>query len=218
MTGDANPQPRRIGFGDYRGVALDVAVWDAVGADVDLSCACMFTHEIGPGLTGGLAHLDAALSGALLGLRGEGMFHGDLLETLMLAPGSRIQGRALLIVGLGDPDAWKAPMMSRVTHHIVAAANSHGAATAGIAPSLLDSGISAALARGGSEAMLDGMITGIDAAYHLAEIGLAPSPSLTAWTFGAGPTHAEEAADYFRRRLATVKAASTSVPVIDQDR
>jgi len=208
MTGDANQAGRRIGFGNYRGVALDVAVWDAVGAEVDLSCACMFTREIGPGPTGGLEHLDQALSGALLGLRRDGIFRGDFLETLMLAPASRIRGGALLIVGLGDPDAWKAPMMSRVTRYIVAATNSRGLASAGIAPSLLDSGLPAARTGGGSVAMLDGVVTAIDAAHHLAEIGLAPPPSLTAWTFGAGSAHAEEAADGFRNRLSGLAAAS----------
>jgi hypothetical protein len=207
MTGNANQAARRIGFGDYRGVALDVAVWDAVGADVDLSCACMFTRENGPGPTGGLEHLDRALSGALLDLRRDGVFRGEPMETLLLAPASRVRGRALLIVGLGDPDAWDAPLMSRVTRYIVAQTNSRGLATAGIAPSLLDSGISAALAASGSAAMIDGVIAGIDAGYHLAEIGLAPPPSLTAWTFGAGPTHAEEAANYFKNRLSDLAVA-----------
>lgn len=207
MTGNANQSAHRISFGNYLGVALEVAVWDAVGADVDLSCACMFTRENGPGPTGGLEHLDRALSGELLGLRRDGIFRGDPMETLRLAPASRIRARALLIVGLGDPDAWDASMMFRVTRSIVAETNSRGLATAGIAPSLLDSGMSAALAGSGSEAMIDGVIAGIDAGYHLAEIGLAPPPSLTAWTFGAGPAHAEEAASYFKSRLAERAAA-----------
>ena len=201
---------RRIGFAKYRGVAFDVAVWDAVGADVDLSCACMFTRENGPGPTGGLEHLDQALSGALLALRRDGIFRGEPMETLMLAPASRISGRSLLIVGLGDPDVWDARLMSRVTRYIVAETNRRGMATAGIAPSLLDSGLSAALAGSGSgsEAMIDGVMADIDAGYHLAEIGLAPPPSLTAWTFGAGPTHAEDAAAHFKNRVSALAGAS----------
>jgi len=210
MTGGASPSGRRIGFGTYRGVTLEVAVWDAVGADVDLSCACMFTHEIGLGPTGGLADLDGALSGALLALRRDGIFRGELMDTLMLIPpASRIRGRALLIVGLGDPNAWDALVMSRVTRYIVAAANNRGAASTGIAPGLLDSGLSAALTHGGSEMMLDGVVAGIDAAYHLADIGLAPPPSLTTWTFGAGPAHAEDVAEHLCRSLPNVTAAAS---------
>jgi len=207
MTGNVTPAARRIGFGKYRGVALDVGVWDAVGADVDLSCACMFTHEIGPGPTGGLEHLDGALSGALLKLRRDGIFRGDSMETLMLTPGSLIQGQALLIVGLGDPEAWNASMMYRVKRYMIAEANSRGVTSAGIAPSLLESGMPAGLAGSGSEAMFDGVVTGIDAAYHLAEMGLASPPSLAAWTFGAGAEHADEAAEYFRHCLSSVTVA-----------
>jgi hypothetical protein len=130
------------------------------------------------------------------------------METLMLAPASRISGRSLLIVGLGDPDVWDARLMSRVTRYIVAETNRRGMATAGIAPSLLDSGLSAALAGSGSEAMIDGVMAGIDAGYHLAEIGLAPPPSLTAWTFGAGPAHAEDAAARFKNRVSALAGAS----------
>jgi hypothetical protein len=210
MTGGASPSVPRIGFGTYRGVTLDVAVWDAVGADVDLSCACMFTHEIGPGPSGGLADLDGALSGALLALRRDGIFRGELMDTLTLTPASRIRGRSLLIVGLGDPDAWDPRVMARATRYLVAAANDRGVATAAIAPGMLDSGLPAASTQGGSEAMLNGVITGIDASHHLADIGLAPPPSLTAWTFGAGPAHAEEVAENLRRSLRNWPAGSSN--------
>ena len=203
MTGGAPLGGRRIGFGTYRRVALDVAVWDAVGADVDLSCACMFTREIGRGPTGGLEHLDGVLAGALLSLRRDGIFRGELMDSLMLRPGSKIRGRGLLMVGLGDPDAWTPAVMSRVTRYMVAEGNNRGIASAGIAPGLLDSGLAAKLAQDASEAMFEGVTAGVDASYRLAEIGLAPPPSLKSWTFGAGAAHAEEAAEYFRRRLSS---------------
>jgi hypothetical protein len=65
-------------IGSYRGVSVDVAGWDSTAATVDLSCACMFTHEAhGATLGGGLAHLDQALEGTLTTMRKDGLFRGS---------------------------------------------------------------------------------------------------------------------------------------------
>lgn len=54
--------PRQI-IGSWRDVSFEVAAWDGVGAQVDLSCGCMFTHEAtADGPTGGLHHLDGAVA------------------------------------------------------------------------------------------------------------------------------------------------------------
>ena len=72
-------------IGRYRGVMLEVGMVDAVRAEVDLSVACLFTHQIdGQALVGGLANLDQALGGKLTQLRAEGAFRGLPLQTLLI--------------------------------------------------------------------------------------------------------------------------------------
>ena len=197
-----DPPARRLGFGSYRGVALDVAVWDAVGADVDISFAGMFTRELGRSISGGLLHLDAALGGALLALRAEGVFRGDELETILLTtPPPPIRGRALMVIGLGDPEAWRAELMARATSCALSEAVRLGAKSASFAPGLLDSGPEPATTPNGAEAMLRGVVRAIDAQHRLCEAGLVRPPMLRQWTFGAGASHADGAVEQFRAAL-----------------
>ena len=66
-----------VDIGRYRGVMLAVGMVDAVRAEVDLSVACLFTHQIDEQpLAGGLANLDQALGCKLTQLRAEGTFRG----------------------------------------------------------------------------------------------------------------------------------------------
>ncbi len=204
MTPQSDQPPRRFAIGSYRGIALDVAAWDAVGADVDLSCACMFAHEVGPSISGGLLHLDTALSGALLRLRAEGVFRGDEMETMLLSTlPTTIRGRALMIIGLGDPKAWRSDLMENATRYAVNEAMRQGTSSAGFAPGLLDSGLQPTVTSKAGDAMLRGVIRAIDTHHRLFERGLAALPTLRRWTFGAGASHAEAASEQFRRALAS---------------
>src|SRR5277367_5736922 len=77
--------PARLSIGEWRGLTIDTVAWDAVGADVDMSFACMFTHEMdGAAMFGGLLHLDQSLDGALSRLRAAGDFRAEPMETLLL--------------------------------------------------------------------------------------------------------------------------------------
>ena len=98
----------RNAVGTYRGVVIELVTVDATGADVDLSCACMFTHEINQQpLAGGLRNLDAALGGQLSQLRRDGGFTALPLETLLIdQPPATAQSPAILVIGMGAPEAW----------------------------------------------------------------------------------------------------------------
>jgi Cytosol aminopeptidase family, N-terminal domain len=210
VTGPAAPPARQIGIGAYRGVTLNVAVWDAVGAEVELSCAGMFAREAGPALVGGLLHLDTAIGGALLRLRNDGAFRGDEMETLLLSLLPRpIRAKSLLVIGLGDPATWRPHIMERATRCAVSEAMRLGFSSAGIAPGLLDSGLGPAFIAGGGDAMLAGVVGAIDAAHRLMDAGLAASLSLTQWTFGAGASHAETVADQFRDSLMSLRSKAS---------
>ena len=207
MSPNARTTPKRFRFGTYREVVLEVPVWDAAGAEVDLSCACMFAHEVGPGPTGGLRHLDQVVGGALLRLRAEAIFRGEVSETLLLSRVPAIPAKALMMIGLGEPEAFHAQLMNRAARCAISAANARGAASAGIAPGLLDSGLPAEITQEASGMMLSGVIEAIDAAHRLAEFGFAPLPTLKSWSFGAGATHAEGLAADFCAQLAAITNA-----------
>ena len=98
----------RSDIGQYRGVRLELVTVDATGAQVDLSCACMFTHEVDhQPMAGGLAHLDAALGGQLAQARRDGAFRAQPLETLLITPpAGAVQAPAILVIGMGHPEDW----------------------------------------------------------------------------------------------------------------
>ena len=74
----------RLPIGTFDGVEFDVVAWGPAHADVDISVACMFEHELGAGMTGGLLALDDALGGQLARLRAAGAFRAQAMETLLV--------------------------------------------------------------------------------------------------------------------------------------
>ncbi|HEX8478003.1 MAG TPA: hypothetical protein VF663_06695, partial [Telluria sp.] len=91
--------PARLPVGTRDGVDFDVVAWGPAHAAVDISVACMFTHEMGnAGMAGGLLALDQALGGALARLRLQGAFRAEPLETLLVTtPPNGIAARAVLV-------------------------------------------------------------------------------------------------------------------------
>jgi hypothetical protein len=190
--------------GRWRDVAIDVAGWDGAGAAVDLSCACMFMHEMpGKPMAGGLLHLDQALGGTLRGLRTEQVFRGTIAETLLLSsPPATVAGRALLIIGLGEPEHWQPEVTATAVSIAARAAVYLKAKTAAFAPSLLDAGLSPDQSGKAGEPMMVALATVLDTEHRLASHGLTTSPRLSAWTFDAGVAHLDGAAATFVNALA----------------
>lgn len=193
----------RHALGSWKGVSLEVAAMDGVTADVDLSFACMFSHELGDdGPHGGLLHLDKALSGALVRLRGEGAFRGELMETLLFnhLPAG-ITARAVMVIGVGDPSVWSPEVTARAAAAAVRAAVQLGVASAAFAPSMLDGGLTAAPTSGAAPAMMKAVVGAIDAQARVAASGLAPASSLRRWAFDAGQAHLEAATKQYQTGL-----------------
>jgi hypothetical protein len=203
------PEHRIVGT--YRGVVIDVAAWDAVGAMVELSCAGMFTHEVDHApLVGGLLDLDTALEGRLLTMRAAQAFRADRMETVMLRTlPPVIRAEAVLMIGLGSPEDWSAEVMEHATRVAVREANRVGAESAGIAPGMLDSGLTPDRTGDATSAMLRGVTGAIDAELRLVELGLALQPTMKSWTFGTGAAHLEDATSRFRAALRSVELPSS---------
>jgi hypothetical protein len=190
-------------IGSWRGVAIEVAAWDGVAAEVDLSCACMFSHEVqGDAPKGGLAHLDEALGHAVTELRRDGYFHADEMETLLISrPPVGIAADRVLIIGLGAPSPWTPPVMGRAVAAAYRSAIQQQMGSVAFAPSMLDGGLDPSMTGDVASAMLKGLADAIDAQTRLAELGLVAPPSLVRWVFDVGAARFQAAADRFRSTL-----------------
>jgi len=191
--------------GTLHGVAIEVAAWDGSAAEVDLSCACMFTEELGGGPpVGGLAHLDAALGGALVRLRADGIFAAEIGETLFLdqPPPPSVAARALLILGMGTPVGWHARGLTAAVQRAVTIALGLRAGSTALAPSMLDSGLRPDQTDGAPAAMVAGLAAALDAHARLRAIGFAGDPALRRWTFDVGAARFSGAVAAFGAALA----------------
>lgn len=199
--------PRQI-FGSWRDVSFEVAAWDGVAAQVDLSSGCMFAHEASDnGPTGGLRHLDIALSGALTGLRREGLFLASPMETLLISqPPESIAAGTLLLIGLGDPASWTIERTADAAAMAARTAMQQGAESAAFAPSILDGGLTTGVTEGMPAVMVKAVLSVIDTQYRLAELGLAAVPSLCRWVFDVGASRFDGVVEHFRAALVSARA------------
>ena len=183
-------------IGTAHGVVFDVVAWGPAMANVDLSVACMFEHEVGGApVAGGLLGLDQALAGQLTRLRADGAFRAQAMETLLITtPPPALAPRAILVIGLGDPDRLTSDVLRRATRVAMREAIRHGARSMAFAPSVLDAGHTDNAALNMPEVMLDGMLSALAAEVTLAATGLAPIPALQHCTFDVGAPRVQAAA------------------------
>lgn len=153
--------------------------------------------------SGGLAHLDQALSGQLLRLQDEGVFRADVGEALYLdQPPTTVAARALLILGMGTPTGWSAPALSPAVRLAVSTALALDVETGALAPSMLDSALDPAQTNGAPKAMVAGLAAALDAHARLQAIGLVRPISLARWSFDVGAARFAGAVAAFGAALA----------------
>lgn len=186
--------PVRLPIGAIDGVDFDVVAWGPTHAAVDLSVACMFTHEMGPaGMIGGLLALDQAV-GALARLRALGAFRAKPLETLLVTrPPAGVEARAVLVIGMGDPALLDGDLLRRATRVAMREAIRVGATSMAFAPSVLDAGHLDNARLDMQTVLLDGMLGALRAEIMLADAGLAAPPALRRCTFDVGAPRAAAA-------------------------
>jgi hypothetical protein len=197
--------PARLPIGTHDGVEFDVVAWGPAHAAVDFSVACMFEHELGAGMAGGLLALDQALGGQLSRLRAAGAFRAQSMETLLVTmPPTGVAARAVLVIGMGDPAALDGDVLRRACRVAMREAIRFGAVSMAFAPSVLDAGHTDNAALDMQEVMVDGMLGALRAEHMLAQAGLARTPALRHCTFDVGPPRLKAAGrafvDAFARR------------------
>jgi hypothetical protein len=195
--------PIRLPIGTADGVVFDVVAWGPSHADVDVSVACMFEHEMNGGMAGGLLALDQALGGQLARLRSAGAFRAQPLETLLItSPPPAVVPRAVLVIGMGDPALLDGEALRRACRVALREAVRHGAVSMAFAPSVLDAGHTDNAPLDMQNVMLDGMLGALRAEHMLADAGLAPPPSLRHCTFDVGAPRAQAAGRAFAQAFA----------------
>lgn len=199
IVSDGAAVPARLPIGCSDGVAFDVVAWGPAQANVDISVACMFEHEMGSaGMAGGLLALDQALGGQLSRLRTQSAFRAQPMETLLItAHPASIAARAVLVIGLGDPTMLDGETLRRATRVAMREAIRHGAVSMAFAPSVLDAGHVHNAALNMQEVMLDGMLSALRAEHLLADAGLAAPPLLRRCSFDVGAPRLQAAAAGF---------------------
>jgi len=204
---DTVPSPARLPIGTHDGVVFDVVAWGPAQADVDFSVACMFEHELGAGMAGGLLALDQALGGSLSRLRAAGAFRAQPMETLLVTtPPPGMTPRAVLVIGMGDPALLDGDLLRRACRVALREAIRYGAASMAFAPSVLDAGHTDNAQLNMQEVMLDGMLGALRAEHMLAEAGLARTPALRHCTFDVGAPRLQAAGRAFVEAFARLAA------------
>ena len=198
-SSSSSSSPARLTIGIADGVQFDVVAWGPAQADVDLSIACMFEHEVGDaGISGGLLGLDQALGGHLSCMRADGWFRAQEMETLLITlPPAGMAPRAVLVIGMGDPATLDGERLRRATRVAMREAIRHGAQSMAFAPSVLDAGHTDNAPLAMQNVMLDGMLSALRAERALAAAGLAPPPSIKHCTFDVGAPRLAAAAQQF---------------------
>lgn len=195
-------------IGMWQGVRIDVAPRDAVSAEVSVASAGVFTREIGrdkPG--GGLGNLDAALGGAIMRLRADGIFRAGPGEVLTLsAPARPIHANTVLAIGLGDPDAWTPATMRQAVATAVRETIRLDARSAAFAPSLLDSGLNPDTLGGTPDAMLAGLFDALP-------LDRSKPATLSRWVFCAGAARFDAVVQTFREAFDRLVALGGIAPL-----
>jgi hypothetical protein len=184
------PVPINRSIGSWRGTRIEIVGDHVANIPAMLSIAGMFAREAdGMSITGGLAHLDDALGGAVRRMRSDGIFEGRLGETMVLStPPLPVRADAILMIGLGDPADWTPEVMRSVVAVAARRAMQLAVSSVAFAPSLHDSGLRGRIVVGAEPAMLTGLC---------GEIEVAGGKPPEQWVFCAHPAHFEVTARDF---------------------
>jgi hypothetical protein len=126
VTTEAKPTPVGTSkiWGQLNGISIEGMVQGPATEVTPFQVACLFEYTEGdifkspPALRAelnGLVHLDKALNGLITEIRRTGKFSGHALETiLIIPPKGTISASRLLLIGLGDRNAFNPDLMKEV--------------------------------------------------------------------------------------------------------
>ena len=173
-------------IGHYQNLDIELVTWDCTTAEVDLSCACIFEHEMNKrSFSGGLAHLDDALNGRLNKIRKNNWFSAKFNDVLLLnQTPETIKASKVLLIGMGSPEDFTVEKIATAIKTAVTTAHQLEVKSVAFAPSILDTGLNPPSDL--NEVMLQALKQELDRHAHLHLQKLVKKSEIERWVFDAG--------------------------------
>jgi len=173
-------------IGHYQNLNIELVTWDCTSAEVELSCACIFEHEMNNrSFSGGLAHLDDALNGKLYEIRKNNWFSAKLNDSLLInQTPSTIQASKVLLIGMGAPEDFTLEKIETAIKTVVRTAHQLELKSVAFAPSILDTGLNPP--SGLNELMLRSLKEELDRYHQLYLQNLVKKSEIERWVFDSG--------------------------------
>lgn len=215
-TVNASPTPAAVGtsknWGSVDGISMIGLVQGPSSADAQLQVACVFEYtendihsaQALPANLNGLVHLDEALKGEFTKIRQSGQFKGHSLETILITPpAGSMSAKKLLLIGLGDRNAFTPELMASVGEVAAREAMRLGVTNFAFASDLKDAGIDSptALVAGN---VVKGIVLANRSEMYLRQHNLSNTKKLEKVYLLAGPSFFEVAGGGIKEAIAEV--------------
>lgn len=213
---NASPTPAAVGtsknWGSVDGISMIGLVQGPSSADAQLQVACVFEYtendihsaQALPANLNGLVHLDEALKGEFTKIRQSGQFKGHSLETILITPpAGSMSAKKLLLIGLGDRNAFTPELMASVGEVAAREAMRLGVTNFAFASDLKDAGIDSptALVAGN---VVKGIVLANRSEIYLRQHNLSNTKKLEKVYLLAGPSFFEVAGGGIKDAIADV--------------
>jgi hypothetical protein len=207
-------------WGKINGINIEGMVQGPATEVAPLQVACVFEYTEGdifnsppalPAASNGMVHLDNALKGLITEIRRTGRFAGHALETLLITPPEgTISAQKLLLIGLGDRNAFDPDFLKQVGAVSMREALRLGVTHYAIAADIKDAGISSptALVAGN---IVRGAISAYQTQSYLKSKGMGSFTPLSKLTLLAGMNYFLDAGEGIKVAIAEIKSNGQSV-------
>ncbi|MFW1922784.1 M17 family peptidase N-terminal domain-containing protein [Acinetobacter geminorum] len=191
-------------IGHYQNLDIELVTWDCTTAEVELSCACIFEHEMNNrSFSGGLAHLDEALNGRLNEIRENNWFSAQLNDALLInQTPSTIQASKVLLIGMGRPEDFTVEKIGTAIKTAVKTARQLELKSVAFAPSILDTGLNPPSNL--NELMLRSLKEELDRHHQLHLQNLVKKSEIERWIFDSGFQNYEIKAEQYIASFAKI--------------
>lgn len=191
-------------IGHYQNLNIELVTWDCTTAEVDLSCACIFEHEMNNRpFSGGLAHLDDALNRRLDLIRKNNGFSANLNDALLInQTPSTIKAPNVLLIGMGLPEDFTVEKIGAAIKTAVKTAHQLELKSVAFAPSILDTGLNPPA--GLNEVMLQALKQELDRHTQLHLQNLVKKSEIERWIFDSGFQNYEAKAEHYIRSFSKI--------------
>ena len=217
-TTSSTMKPTPVGtskiWGKVDGINIEAMVQGPATEVASLQVACVFEYTEGdifnppalPAELNGMVHLDQALHGLITEIRRTGQFSGHAFETILIVPPTGlISAKKLLLIGLGDRNAFTPDLMKGVGVVAMREALRLGIDHLAIAADIKDGGIASptGLVAGN---LVRGAISGYRTQTYLQSKSMGSFVPLTKLTLLAGMSFFNDAGEGIKAAIVEVQS------------